>query len=467
MKIGLFSTIVASFITLSLPQLSPDSGVQTVALLTQLVNISTGAPVVVQNTPFEAPASIVRVNVMWFLSLILSLSSALLSAMTRQWVRRYLDYAQHRGAPRKRARIRAYMFEGIEKFRFSQAVGAIPLLLHASFFLFFAGLVEFLLPINKIVAFSTLGSVVVFTLIYAILTLLPNMRLNCPYRTPLSGFMYISFQLSATNLFSAAKTIEGIFHGLLLKVWRLFHLDVRGPPNVGPNKWKAVLEDKVFRHYERFLYGPRWGVLLGAMEAPPSVDASALHWTLATLGGDKEFEDFAARMPGFFDSSAAPNATSAMLSLLSEQPTSDPILGSRLRELLVTCLPGASLLTEDQRKNRLRVCLRSLWYCLRAYNLPKYSEMPLAPYVRAIFTSPEVTRWIQTEQDPAIRLLGRCFGSLIVKKLASDIASRTDFAGITEEMACLSYILGATGEQVRDWLDRDGAIDLEIGRAHV
>jgi len=86
--------------------------------------------------------------------------------------------------------------------------------------------------------------------------------------------------------------------------------------------------------------------------------------------------------------------------------------------------------------------------------------VPLAPYVRAIFASPEVIGWIQTEEDPATRLLGRCFGSLIVKKLANDIASRTDLAGITEEMGCLTYILGASGEQVRDWLDREGAIDL-------
>ena len=102
--------------------------------------------------------------------------------------------------------------------------------------------------------------------------------------------------------------------------------------------------------------------------------------------------------------------------------------------------------------------MRSLWYCLRAYN---NSGIALAPFVRAIFASPEVIGWIRTEPDPAIRLLGRCFGSLVVKKLASDIASRTNLAGITEEMACLSYILDAPGGQVRDWLDQDRAIDLE------
>ncbi|KAH9055209.1 hypothetical protein EDB87DRAFT_1347383 [Lactarius vividus] len=426
---------------------------------------SAGVPIVVQNNPppFKAPASIIRVNVMWFLSLILSLSCALLATLMQQWARRYSEYAQHRGAPRRRARIRAYMFEGVEKFRLSQAVEAIPLLLHTSVFLFFAGLVDFLLPINEVVAFSALGCVVVFALIYAVLTLLPSLHLNCPYRTSLSGITYISLQLSALNLFLIANAIESIVHELLLEIRRRSRPDVRGSEDDWPTRWRTKLEDKVSTHYERFWRGLRWRVEFSAMGAPPSVDANALHWTLTTLDEDKEFEDFAARMPGFFNprASAGSDATSTILSLMSgtksEQSSSDPILGTRLRELLDTCLPGSSLLTEEQRKNRLRVCLKSLWYCVKAYN--EKPEVPLASYVRAIFASPEVIRWIQTEQDLSTRLLGRCFGALVVKKLASDITSptRTSYAAITAEMACISHILGATGERVTDWLGQDGA----------
>lgn len=466
---GLFSAIVAAFIMESYKKLSPDSGDQTVKLLTQLVNFSAGVPIVVQNSPppFKAPASIVRVNVMWFLSLILSLSCALLATLMQQWARRYLEYAQHRGAPRRRARIRAYMFEGVEKFHLSQAVEAIPLLIHTSVFLFFAGLIDFLLPINEVVAFSALGCVVVFALIYAIFTLLPSLHINCPYRTPLSGITYISLQLSALNLFSIAIAIEGIFHELLLEIRRRSRPpDARGSQDDWPIRWRAMLEDKIRTHYKRFRRGLRWRVEFSAMDAPPSVDANALHWTLTTLDEDKEFEDFAARMPGFFNprASAGSDATSTILSLMSgpksEQSTSDPILGSRLRELLDTCLPGSSLLTEEQRKNRLRVCLKCLWYCVKAYD--EKSEVPLASYVRAIFASPEVIRWIQTEQDLSTRLLGRCFGALVVKKLASDITSptRTSFAAITAEMDCISHILGATGERVNNWLGQDGAIEL-------
>jgi len=223
---------------------------------------------------------------------------------------------------------------------------------------------------------------------------------------------------------------------------------------------EIVEKKKASTHYDRFLHGLRWSVERGAMEGPPRVDASTLQLTLAALDQDKELEEFVAFMPGFFDSDASPNSTSAMLSLMSDQSTPEPILGSRLNELLKTCLPGASPLTEDERKSRLRVCLRSLWYCLRAFNLPEYLGIPLPPYVRTIFASPQVIRWIQTEQDLAVRLLGRCFGSLVVKKLANDITSRCSLPPTTEESACLSLILGATDEQVGGWLDHTGAIDL-------
>jgi hypothetical protein len=460
LKSGLFSVIVTVFITESYKKLSPNSGDQTVALLTQLVNSSARAPAALQNSPpFKTPASIVRVNVFWFLSLILSLSCALLATLMQQWARRYLEYAQHHSAPRKRARIRAYMFEGVEKFRLSGVVEALPLLLHTSVFLFFAGLIDFLFPINNVVARYALSCIVVFASIYAILTVLPSLRLNCPYHTPLSGITYTSIQLFTLCVFWITNTTEGVFHESLLLMWRWSHPNMRGPPNQGPTKWRETLENKVRTHYERVSHGLRWTIMRSAMEAPPSVDASALRWTLTRLEEDKELEDLIARMPGFFDSSAPPDATSAMLSIMSEQPTSEPILGIRLHELLFTCLPGTSILSEEQRKRRLRVCLTSLWYCVRAYNLPKNLEAPLPPYVRAVFANSQVIRWIQTERDFSIRLLGRCFGSLVVEKVANDIASPTR-TPTTAEIACLKSILDATGEQVWSWLDHRGSIDL-------
>ena len=83
LKNGLLSAVVATF-TLSLTRLSLDTGDQMVALLTQLVNISTGVP---ESGYRSAEHSIqsVRVNVTWLLSLILSLCSALLTTSMQKW----------------------------------------------------------------------------------------------------------------------------------------------------------------------------------------------------------------------------------------------------------------------------------------------------------------------------------------------------------------------------------------------
>ena len=118
-----------------------------------------------------------------------------------------------------------------------------------------------------------------------------------------------------------------------------------------------------------------------------------LGWTLTALLEDEEIEDLVACIPGLFDSSAAQDATSAILPLMSDQEWTNPVLGSRLYDLLKTYIPEASSLAEEKRKRRLRVCLKSLWYCGRAYNHPANLE-PLPSYV-CVFLSPVPGRLVE------------------------------------------------------------------------
>ncbi|TDL24018.1 hypothetical protein BD410DRAFT_720064, partial [Rickenella mellea] len=95
---GLFSASVTTFIIESYKKLSPDSGDMTVALLaqisSQLVAISNGTNLNIvspspPNIPFRPKASVVSVNVLWFLSLTLGLVCALSATMVQQWARNY------------------------------------------------------------------------------------------------------------------------------------------------------------------------------------------------------------------------------------------------------------------------------------------------------------------------------------------------------------------------------------------
>ena len=114
----------------------------------------------------------------------------------QQWARRYKELAQRRGAFHRRGRMRAYIFDGINKVGMARAVATMPTLLHISVFLFFIGLVEFLFPIYATLAYATLGCIGVFALAYAALTVLPTFSLNCPYGTPLSGLTWRVYQFS-------------------------------------------------------------------------------------------------------------------------------------------------------------------------------------------------------------------------------------------------------------------------------
>ncbi|KAI9449960.1 hypothetical protein BJY52DRAFT_209603, partial [Lactarius psammicola] len=164
-------------------------------------NISSSLPA----TPptFNAPNSAVWVNALWFLSLVISLTCALLATLLQQWARRYLKVTQPRYSPHKRARIRAFFFEGVDKLLLPWAVEVLPTLLHVSLFLFFTGLVVFLCNVNLTIFKLVLSWVGACTALYGCITFMPIFRHDSPYHTPLSlpawhivfGISFVTFRV--------------------------------------------------------------------------------------------------------------------------------------------------------------------------------------------------------------------------------------------------------------------------------
>jgi hypothetical protein len=462
LKTGLFSATVASFIIESYQNLSPNSSDTTNALLAQisqqLVSMSNGTPLtnIAEQTSqsFRPTASAVRVNVYWFLSLVLSLSCALSATLMQQWARRYRELAQRRGAFHRRGRMRAFIFDGISRFGMARAVATMPTLLHISVFLFFAGLVEFLFPIYLTVAYAVLGCIGVFAVAYAILTVLPNIYLNCPYSTPLSG---ITWRITQLSVMCSLWTVLGL-ERLFRKSSKLFCLANRHVRETDWLKRRETLEDQAKTRRQWFTQGMRKSVELSAYRADSTVVTRALEWTLAALDEDNEIEDFAARVPGFFDSRVVPDATLAVLPLMSHQPNTDPIFGPRLYDLLNTCIPETSILDEKMRTKRLRACMKCLWSLGKAYNQLGSSRL-LPSYFPNALAIPEITRCVRAEEDSDVRLTGCCFGVLIANKLAADLDSRTDPISHGEQ-ACLSAILGIESREVGLLLRQPGAIAL-------
>jgi hypothetical protein len=119
------------------------------------------------NVLYKSSASAIRINALLLLSLVLSLIIIISAAWAHPSSRPILEIPRHRGAPHKDA----YIFG---RPRSSRAVEAA---LHLSVSLFIVGLVDFLLSINKTVAFFVLGFVPAFPSARLVSTVLPNPRL--------------------------------------------------------------------------------------------------------------------------------------------------------------------------------------------------------------------------------------------------------------------------------------------------
>ena len=84
------------------------------------------------------------------------MTCALIATLVQQWGRRFLQEVNRHPAAYKRARIRSFLFQGLQTFKMPVVVDAVPTLLHVSLSLFFIGSVEFLYPINHLLAYILL-----------------------------------------------------------------------------------------------------------------------------------------------------------------------------------------------------------------------------------------------------------------------------------------------------------------------
>ncbi|KAJ7121837.1 hypothetical protein C8R43DRAFT_835712, partial [Mycena crocata] len=146
---GLFSASLTAFLIESYKTLMPDSADKTVLLLER---ISQQMAAAVNGTSFNIPSSApftplptaLLCNFLWFISLGLALTSALVATLVEQWARDFLHRAEIRSAPVVCARIFSFLYYGLKRFKMHTVVEVIPLLLHASLAFFFVGLVAFL-----------------------------------------------------------------------------------------------------------------------------------------------------------------------------------------------------------------------------------------------------------------------------------------------------------------------------------
>ncbi|KAH9053063.1 hypothetical protein EDB87DRAFT_311134 [Lactarius vividus] len=202
---GLFSAALTSFIIDKIQDLQVDPAQQmvyyqqqNVALLVQISNqVSSLAPQVsIPSTPpppyptFSPTSTDVRVNAFWFMSLVSSLSAALLATLVQQWVRDYMHVFKRYSNPLKSARLRQYLYEGAEGWYMPLVAESVPGLVHVSLFLFFLGLGDSLLSVHTTVAITTIVPITICGLLYIFSMFAPIINPQSPFRNPFSSLIW-------------------------------------------------------------------------------------------------------------------------------------------------------------------------------------------------------------------------------------------------------------------------------------
>ena len=281
LKSGLFSAALAALVTLSIQDLIPnpqDTSAFYLKNIYQLLANQSVSNVFIGSTvasppPFSPPPFAVWLNSLWFLSLVVSLTSALLATSVQQWARRYLKVTRLRYSLHERARIRAFFHRGVERWHLSWAAHVVSILQHLSLFLFFAGLLLWLWNTNQTVYNAVLWSVVLFTVAYVFITVLPIFRPESPYYTGLSSLVWLLCSRVLYYYFKVLYKISGRFRGSK-KYYR---------------KRLSVGVDNLAE-------------LAATSEWSSTADPYILRSTFYALGEDKEMDQFLESILGFFNS---------------------------------------------------------------------------------------------------------------------------------------------------------------------
>ncbi|KAJ6453538.1 hypothetical protein C8R45DRAFT_847109 [Mycena sanguinolenta] len=336
---ALFSAILTAFIIESYKSLNEDPADATVQILGRisqqlaaLANGTTFHPTL--RAPFTPALASLVCNALWFLSLGFSLACALVATFVQQCARDFLHKTEIRSAPVIRARIFAYLYYGLKRFRMHTVVEMMPILLHTSLFLFFAGLVAFLIPVNIVLAITVTTILAVIISVYSVFTILPLWFLDCPYHTPLSGaFWQVSKAMVNTLNFR---------HSLATA-------DAESPAagsRKNPNTSDITMAEAMTR------------TALKTTADRSLRDQKALVWTLKSLSDDTELEPFVEAIPDLLwgPGGRRPTYEDHILQLMHHP---DVHLYTRVVSLLDSCNSG--LLPDKDADRRRITCYKALW----------------------------------------------------------------------------------------------------------
>ncbi|KAF8650325.1 hypothetical protein AX16_005287 [Volvariella volvacea WC 439] len=221
---GLFAATVTAFTVESYQWLESDPAETTAKMVTQislqLANLSdpiTHNPTLASSLSFDPEprkSYAVGVNILWFLSLSVSLSTVLIGVLCLQWLREYKRDAQSM-LPKDVISLRQLRYAGLTNWNVPAIISILPLFLQVAVVLFFIGLLQLLYELDRLVAaiimpvILTVPLILIGTAVAPVFQVAfmfgknPGTKSQCPYKSPQAWWCYRLLRLPLAWLMSA------------------------------------------------------------------------------------------------------------------------------------------------------------------------------------------------------------------------------------------------------------------------
>ncbi|KAJ1304912.1 hypothetical protein OPQ81_006046 [Rhizoctonia solani] len=190
--------VVTAFLIESFKSLKPDVAYITAASVSRLVELHTSGRS--SNTAIPLPSlydfkptgSDILINSLWFCSLALSMTVALITMLVKQWAERYLHGRYFTVGPYYvQARTRQARYNNLDRtvLKMRYVVQSLQIMMHTALGLFLSGLTVLLKSSSRVPMLWILVAGLVFLAFsfYLYITLMPLVVAFCPYHTPFSS----------------------------------------------------------------------------------------------------------------------------------------------------------------------------------------------------------------------------------------------------------------------------------------
>jgi len=351
------------------------------------------------------PASVPTVaHLLWFPSLVLSLTTAVFATLVQEWVRRYLLLTQPRFSPYRRARIRACMAQEGSLSQLQRTIHALHTFLHLSVFLFFMGLIAVTANGGTLIVVAVNVYIFIPLVLYLRYSLTPYFEPHSLHSTPFSGFLL--------SLMAIPRIGFSLLRAMMCRVrFRDVFRDYNTPVDRG---WLSL--DSAILEVEKI-----------AETRSPTLDVGAVSWLLNSLGQDKELEQFLAGLPDFYRSKRVEDPAQ-ILRVLNTDRIPKAIVAFMDRSL------SSELVTGVAEQKRIRVSLKAM--LADPYLLERTFHHALCSLDSAIFKSVDFVLLADqcTNDDiPDVCFLAKCIVAVAIGLLDSDSSFSDDrWSGIIQ-----------------------------------